>query len=178
MRSVTLVVLALWLPGSGCGGSQENLDDALADTPDSAEKVDGVERPLGSYESFFDEGMLALKSDRAFIEWSGGDPSGRWSIARGTYTFTTAGSTRYLRLTVAEPDPLSVRFAYRLEGDTLFLRVVGDVQWMEFSRTNPKCVQPSDCELQGRRLARAHRWTCDASYHCVEKPQPGPPPEP
>jgi hypothetical protein len=132
--SLTLsLLLACILSAPGCDAPN---DDGLPDVEVSASgKSDGTTVPTGSYENVLANAdlrenevvTLTLKDDTAYemTTWV----EDQAEPLNGTYGFSKAGETNYIRL--YEGDGLIARYAYTYRDGVLRLRLQGTTSWSE-----------------------------------------------
>ncbi len=153
-RAGALASLAVGLSAglTACGGDTEtaaqgegeNPDDGVTDSEDNAAKADGVSHPQGTYEVQGD-GELALvliNSDKTFSAKLA-DGTG---IA-GTYKFTVANTSRYLRLGLE--DGSMRRYQYKLTSTTLKLRRTNTSVWFTMTPLKENCTDGVDNDYDG-----------------------------
>lgn len=125
-------------------GEGDNADDGVTDAEDNAAKADGVSHPQGTYQAQ-GEGelkLLLINSDKTFSA-KRADGTG---IA-GTYKFTLANTSRYLRL--ALEDGSIMRFQYKLTTATLKLRRTNTSVWFAMVPLKESCTDGVDNDYDG-----------------------------
>jgi hypothetical protein len=127
------------------GADDTTADDGNADSVDNTNGKEDASYPVGIFNSTTSHsgdgtvGKLTLNSDNTFsrvVEVAACPQlDSGCATTTGTYKFSHYGSTRYLRL-LDSHGTLIERYAYKLSGESLQIRVSGDTTWDKL--TNPE----------------------------------------
>src|SRR5438045_166598 len=132
MEKLTRAFALFCLFSSSC--SMDVPDDSVEEVPDAA-KADAAS-PVGSWVGTNAEvSLLDLQGDGSFVATlSGAHDAGR-------YRLTHSGSIHYVRLYDAS-GALLERYAWKLGGGGLLLRLVGTSPWLQLSPTSVSTTPP------------------------------------
>ena len=177
MTKSVLFAAMFALVAFGCDGAVSNPDDLAEDQLDDGKADLGIERPVGTFRAVPPSAgaftVVAIKADRTFhleqIVYCFRAPCPPIAT-EGSYSYSSSGSTRYIRFKDAEGNLID-RYAYKVAAGTLKLRLVGQDVWQTLEKSaDAWCATPADCDVQG--IIHPMCWggfTCAANacaYRC------------
>ena len=178
MKSVGAVLVAMLVVAVGCATPDVNADDYGAEQDDVVGgKDDSAAKPVGTYELTTPAPgqftRLTVMTDKTFhretlVECFAA-PCYPLAVD-GTYKFTASGATKYIKFT-AEDGTVLDKYAYKMSGSKLKLRLVGDTTWFTMPKaTAGWCAAADDCGLQSLSHGSCSgAWDCSSntcSYVC------------